>query len=160
MNNERENFFNYVETFYEFGFEILDSKNKDYSGEDTDPLRNFKDASLLAGVTVEQGLLVRMADKIARIRNLTKKKDSVGEVGEKLEDTLMDLSNYSAILSYYVKTNYIVPEEFIQLPREKEDKEILPNENIPVVFNDKDNQEFKKYKEEPDIKKWYASIFK
>jgi hypothetical protein len=103
--NDFEKFVEYINGFHKYASGVVEAKNADYAGK-TEPLRNFEDAALIAGVTVEQGLLVRMADKLARIRNLTAKKDSVGEVGEKIEDTLMDLSNYAAILSYYCKENY------------------------------------------------------
>ena len=46
----------------------------------------------------EQGLvsfLVRMNDKMNRIINLTKKKENPKIVDEKIEDTLLDLANYS-----------------------------------------------------------------
>lgn len=103
--NKFEDYIKYIKDFHEKAGSIVEAKAKDYAGVE-EPLRNFDDAANIAGVTPEQGLLVRMADKIARVRNLTSKQSLLGEVGEKLEDTLMDLSNYSAILSYLCLMKY------------------------------------------------------
>lgn len=102
---EYELYIKYIKDFHDKAASIVEAKSKDYAGVDQ-PMRNFYDASSSAGVTVEQGILVRMADKISRIRSLTERMSSAGNVGEKLEDTLMDLSNYATILAYYVSENY------------------------------------------------------
>ena len=78
------------------------AKNSDYGGSNKDPYANFRN-STIAGVSVEQGIVVRMADKISRIGTLLQKEAKVKD--EAIEDTLMDLINYTAILKSYLKNN-------------------------------------------------------
>jgi hypothetical protein len=74
--------------------EISVVKNQDYAS-DSDPFRNFRRAEI-AGVSVEQGILVRITDKLCRIVNLLEH-DAAVET-EKLGDTIDDSINYFAIL--------------------------------------------------------------
>lgn len=74
------------------------SKNKDYAG-DGDPFRNFN-SSEFVGVPIPRAILVRMMDKMARISNLLDKEATVKE--ESIEDTLLDLIGYAAILKAYL----------------------------------------------------------
>lgn len=76
---------------------IVELKNADYAGEN-DPFKNFRAAELL-GMTVEQGILLRMSDKMTRIGNLLKSQQKVQD--ESIEDTLLDLMNYANILLTY-----------------------------------------------------------
>lgn len=66
-----------------------------------DPLSNFRVAEEL-GVPAYLGALVRMADKWERIKTLTHKRVKSGEgptvKDESIEDTLMDIINYGAIV--------------------------------------------------------------
>jgi hypothetical protein len=78
------------------------AKNSDYRGSNKDPYANFRN-STIAGVSVEQGIVVRMADKISRIGTLLQKEAKVKD--EAIEDTLMDLINYTAILKSYLKNS-------------------------------------------------------
>ena len=78
------------------------AKNSDYGGSNKDPYANFRN-STIAGVSVEQGIVVRMADKISRIGTLLQKEAKVKD--EAIEDTLMDLINYTAILKSYLKNS-------------------------------------------------------
>ena len=78
------------------------AKNSDYGGSNNDPYANFRN-STIAGVKVEQGILVRMSDKMSRIGTLLQKEAKVKD--EAIEDTLMDLINYAAILKSYLKNN-------------------------------------------------------
>jgi hypothetical protein len=81
--------------------EIMTAKNHDYSGE-TDPFKNFKMVEHLGISSVEQGLLVRMTDKMSRVSNLLGKECKV--LDEKVEDTLLDLANYAVILKCYMES--------------------------------------------------------
>ena len=101
MTNENtfKEYMEYLKNFHVEGFEIQEVKAQDYAGKEN-PLRNFEDAARLAGITTEQGLMVRMGDKIARTRQLIETGSYNGKVGESLRDTLMDLANYAGILSY------------------------------------------------------------
>ena len=76
---------------------LVEKKNQDYAG-DNDPFMNFKNSECI-GVDVQRGILVRMMDKVTRISNLLEKEAAV--VDESIDDTIMDLCNYAAILKAY-----------------------------------------------------------
>lgn len=107
-------FFNKLRINFEQGLELMKRKNHDYAGE-VDPFKNFRAAEAL-GVSVEQGILVRMSDKMARAANLLKIKQEqdldgyrdidgkpLGVTEESVKDTLIDLMNYSNILMVYLE---------------------------------------------------------
>ena len=87
---------------YQKGIDIISSKNADYASSD-DPFMNFREAAQLAGVSVEQGFLVRIGDKLIRVRNLLNHDPSVKN--ESLEDSLLDAINYLALLKSYREMN-------------------------------------------------------
>lgn len=94
MAKNRESLIESIRAFYERGIEIVKKKNDDYAtGED--PFKNFRFASLV-GVEPKRAILVRVADKLARVSNLLEKEASVKD--ERIEDTLLDIANYIAIL--------------------------------------------------------------
>ena len=75
-------------------------KNADYSGEKeegSDPFRNFLNAKM-AGVSVQQGILVRSVDKFSRISGLLANGNDPKVKEESVIDTIDDLINYMAIL--------------------------------------------------------------
>jgi hypothetical protein len=79
--------------------DIHDRKNSDYSAE-KDPLSNFR---LTEAFDVEPwlGVLVRITDKYSRIVQLTRKTLDGKEAAvadEKIQDTLIDLANYSILM--------------------------------------------------------------
>lgn len=79
--------------------EIVKKKNGDYA-QGHDPFQNFRMVEDAGLMTIEQGIAVRMSDKLQRIFNLL---DSEAEVDdETLEDTLTDLRNYANILQVYL----------------------------------------------------------
>ena len=90
----REDFVGNIETTFSTALAIARQKNSDY-GLASDPFSNFKNATL-AGVSVDQGILVRTIDKITRLGNLLHKDAAV--VDETVDDTIMDAINYLAIL--------------------------------------------------------------
>lgn len=96
---KQADYFAALDTFFSNGMRIMRSKNADYAHE-TDPFRNFRAAESL-GISLEQGILVRMSDKMSRIGNLLQKENAVKD--ESIEDTLQDLANYAAILATYIK---------------------------------------------------------
>ena len=85
--------------------DITRRKNHDYSGGDksTDPFMNFTAVERMGICSTEQGFLTRMMDKMARISTLsTGTQAQVRD--ESVEDTLLDLANYSILLLGYIKS--------------------------------------------------------
>lgn len=85
---------------FETGLELIKLKNNDYGGP-VDPFKNFH-LSEMIGVPIERAILVRISDKLARISNILDIKASVKN--ETIEDTLLDLINYAAILKAYLES--------------------------------------------------------
>lgn len=80
---------------------IMIAKNHDYAGE-LDAFKNFRYCEELGICSTEQGLMVRMSDKMSRISNLLSSDAMVKD--EKITDTLQDLANYSIILKCWLET--------------------------------------------------------
>jgi len=75
---------------------ILKAKRKDYSGSD-DPFGNFR-MSEFVGIPPWQGCMVRMMDKLSRIRHIMES-GKVHVKEESLLDTFADVINYTCILA-------------------------------------------------------------
>lgn len=90
----REQLLNEIVKSQEKGLEIIKKKNTDYSTT-SDPFKNLRMWGRL-------GFAVRMSDKVSRIQQLiTNGKAEV--IDERLEDTLLDLSNYAHLMLAYLK---------------------------------------------------------
>ena len=74
--------------------ELMEAKNSDYAS-DSDPFRNFE-------MFGELGILVRMSDKLARLRSFVEK-GSFKVKDESVLDTVLDLINYSVLFHGYLK---------------------------------------------------------
>lgn len=86
---------------FDAGLKLMKQKNADYAVAD-DPFRNFRGSALI-GLTPAHAILLRMSDKLARIGNLLGK--SAAEVpDETLEDSVLDIQNYSNILLTWLQT--------------------------------------------------------
>lgn len=97
----QEEFFKFIEDGYKKAHGIIVKKNSDYAtGED--PFKNFKMASLI-GITPERAILVRVSDKLARISNLMNPGKKVQVSDEAIEDTILDMINYLAILRAFLQ---------------------------------------------------------
>ncbi len=83
-------------------YDISRAKNSDYTGESQNPFENFLNSVIFAGVQPEQGIMVRLGDKIARIKSLLHK-GTAAVKDESLEDSILDACNYLIILAAYVK---------------------------------------------------------
>ena len=93
--------------FYKKCTDILGKQAHDYAQEG-DCFYNFKKIAMLCNVSVEKVLLVFLSVKIARLAELIDKGRT--EVGESLQDTLGDMSNYSCILSLYLDSKILKAE--------------------------------------------------
>lgn len=83
--------------------EITAAKNHDYAGFNDDPYSNFKVVEKCGIASTEQGFLTRMMDKISRVNSFVAQ--GVCNVkDEKIEDTLLDLANYSILFAGYIKS--------------------------------------------------------
>ncbi len=82
--------------------EIMRAKNADYTGSSASPFANFTQVENNGICTTEQGILVRMTDKMSRINSLLDRDAQVKD--ESIEDTLLDLANYSIILAGYIRS--------------------------------------------------------
>jgi hypothetical protein len=81
--------------------EITKKKNNDYSRND-DPFANFKVVEAY-NIPVEVGFLTRMSDKMSRLSNYASGQD-LKVTDESIEDTLLDLANYSLLCLGYIKS--------------------------------------------------------
>lgn len=95
---------NYLQKFKEITDEmyaLTARKNADYAST-TDAWANFTlIEKLTAGqIRAEEGILVRITDKLQRVANLLNREGQVKD--EKITDTLMDAAVYSIILLIYL----------------------------------------------------------
>jgi hypothetical protein len=74
--------------------QISNAKAHDYAGSE-DPLRNFRLCEAM-GLPAWKGIVVRITDKLARIQSFCKK-ESLEVKDESIEDTLLDMANYSLL---------------------------------------------------------------
>lgn len=97
---DRNTFLGKLASIFDAGLQVVEAKNKDYAGE-SDPFKNFR-SSEIVNIPVEKAIMVRILDKTARIGNLLDRENVV--VDEKVEDTILDVINYYAILKVYLET--------------------------------------------------------
>lgn len=96
---------NYKDWFYIL-YETLCRKNSDYSPFD-DAFANFRMCETV-WVSVEDGIKVRLCDKVSRVRNLQEKEPSV--VWESLADSYLDISWYLLLLYIWLYWDAFVSE--------------------------------------------------
>ena len=84
-------------------YQIMEKKNHDYAGAGgASPFRNFTSPEALGIASTEQGILIRMVDKVNRL--VTFCRDGKLEVtNETATDAVIDIINYSVILAAYVQ---------------------------------------------------------
>lgn len=84
-------------------YAITKAKNSDYTGDADQPFKNFTMVETMGFATTEQGFLTRITDKVMRLSSFVK--NGTLEVSdEKVEDTLLDLANYSLLFICYLKS--------------------------------------------------------
>jgi hypothetical protein len=83
------------------------SKSNDYASPDRRPndrlgiFHNFLHSERLGLCTVEQGVMVRVSDKLARISNLIDPQHKQAVKDETINDSVMDTINYLCLLLAY-----------------------------------------------------------
>lgn len=75
---------------------LMASKNHDYTAASGDEFANFRGSTYL-GIKPELGVLLRMQDKMMRVKTFVEKGELKVKV-ESVKDTLIDLINYTVIL--------------------------------------------------------------
>jgi len=75
---------------------IMEDKNHDYRGGSGDPFANFR-GSTQFGINPVVGILLRMQDKMMRIKTFCEK-GQLKVKGEGVEDAILDLINYSVLM--------------------------------------------------------------
>lgn len=84
--------------------ELMKKKNHDYSGKSgKEPFANFTRAEAMGITTTEKGMLVRLLDKMSRLSSFCESGEFKVEQ-EKLEDTIIDMINYSVLLYAYIES--------------------------------------------------------
>lgn len=83
------------------GREIMKGKSHDYSKEHWS--QNFRTCEAIGLCSSEQGILVRITDKVSRMASLLTKEAKVKD--ESFEDTAVDLINYVILLLALRKEN-------------------------------------------------------
>ncbi len=95
--------------------EITRQKNADYTGTDASPFANFSRTELNGVCSTEQGFLVRMGDKLARITSFVQTGVLLVK-DESVEDTLLDLANYCVLMAGYIrekKNKFLIGENLL-----------------------------------------------
>ncbi len=116
MNSIREQFLNDHGNICNSLKELTKNKSQDYTGASESPYFNFEMVEKAFKITTtEQGFLVRLTDKFSRICNLLKPGAVQKVKDESIEDTLLDLANYSIILVCYLRSKraQTEPAEFV-----------------------------------------------
>lgn len=74
---------------------IMRAKNADYTAQSTDPFANFRGSTYL-GIDPVLGILLRMQDKLMRLRSFAEHGE-LKVVDEGIEDTTVDILNYAIL---------------------------------------------------------------
>lgn len=99
----KEQYIEYHQEFCEQMKLITKIKNHDYTADSGDPFQNFKVVEGVGITSTEIGFLTRMMDKVSRITTFVKN-GTLKVNDESVQDTLLDLANYAALMSGYLKS--------------------------------------------------------
>lgn len=101
MNQEQ-----YLEEFKKITeemYQVTLKKNHDYTGDSSQPFKNFTMVETMGASTTEQRFFTRMTDKMMRIAGFLKN-GKLMVADEKIEDTLQDLANYCILFLCYLRS--------------------------------------------------------
>lgn len=99
MNREEQEEF--LENMFVEMRSVILSKGNDYANDDR--LSNFKLAGTICGLTTEQNCLSLIATKVARLGVLFNSNSEPSF--ESVEDSILDLANYSTLLAMIIYEN-------------------------------------------------------
>ena len=98
----KEDLFKHMEETTQKMNDICRKKNNDYTGIGVSPFSNFERVENMGICSTEQGFLTRMTDKMSRIASYSANvKLLVADEG--VEDTLIDMANYSLLMLGYIR---------------------------------------------------------
>lgn len=78
-------------------------KNSDYTGDESQPFKNFTAVEMMGAATTEQGFFTRMTDKLMRFGSFIRA-GTLQVADEKITDTLLDLANYCLLCICYIES--------------------------------------------------------
>lgn len=82
--------------------DLMQRKNHDYAGsKGNEPFANFTRTEAMGITTTEKAMLVRMLDKMSRLSSFTESGEFKVQ-DEKLQDTILDMINYSILFYAYL----------------------------------------------------------
>jgi hypothetical protein len=96
----RTEFYTGITNTYKEAYEIIKKKTNDYASEEH-PMHNLELIERLTNsIDRNTGIFVRMSDKFSRLGNLlfSKENKEAKVLDESIDDTLLDIINYAAIL--------------------------------------------------------------
>ena len=97
--------------------DLMQKKNHDYAGsKGNEPFANFTRSEAMGITTTEKAMLVRMLDKMSRLSYFTDAKEFKVQ-DEKLQDTIVDIINYSVLLYAYLSEKNEKDYEIIELKK-------------------------------------------
>jgi hypothetical protein len=97
-------------------YTLMQKKNSDYAGKGGDePFANFTRCESMGICKTEAGMLVRMTDKMSRLSSFVES-GTLEVKDESVEDTCLDLINYSVLFYAY-----------LQSKKEQTHESIMPN---------------------------------
>lgn len=96
----KERYLEYQNSLFTKCIDLAQKKNADYTGDTDDAFANFRNSEIV-GVSVEKGMLVRLMDKISRVKSFIDKGELMVK-DESVEDTIMDIINYACLLGGYI----------------------------------------------------------
>lgn len=103
MTMTREELLRLHEELCNRGRELMKGKNEDYSKGTA--LGNFYVAEALQACSAENGIIVRMSDKLSRLVSIIAKGNKVKDEGHL--DTVVDIINYAILLGAVIKEKNI-----------------------------------------------------
>lgn len=97
----RSELIEHLMSLFDSASSIVEAKNHDYTGGNDDAFYNFRFSERVTGVSVPRGILIRVSDKLARLKTLINGENPAVKE-ESVEDTILDTINYLAILHAYL----------------------------------------------------------
>jgi len=103
LSGEKSHPLQMLDELHEMARDIINKKNHDYRGAMEDDYANFRGSKAL-GIHPGHGVLLRIQDKMMRVKTFIDK----GELhvkGESIDDALVDITNYCALLRGIIQTD-------------------------------------------------------